>query len=133
MTRFIVFFIAGYIIYYLIKNRFKDKHAGNGVQYHTGKKSDTNPTHLKEIAYIFYSATKDANTCEACMELDGKHILPNHKILQQIRPPHSRCKNPKGCRCTLVYVTRDEDDSDEIEALLKKRGGMCDQRTIDKR
>ncbi|OOP57935.1 MAG: hypothetical protein AYP45_00570 [Candidatus Brocadia carolinensis] len=84
------------------------------------KKKEPAVTHLKEIAYVFYSTTNDDNTCDVCRELEGRHLLPNHKILQQIKPPHPGCKNPAGCRCTLVYVTRDEDGSAEIESLLKK-------------
>ncbi len=132
MTRFIVLLIAAYIIYYLFKNSLKSKTSRNVTQHHTDKKSDAVITHLKEIAYVFYSATKDGNTCDVCMELDGRHLLPNHKILQTMKPPHTGCKSPKGCRCTLVYVTRDEEGSREIESLLKKRGGMCDKQTIDR-
>jgi len=132
MTRFIVFLIAAYVIYYLLKNSLKSKTPGNTTQHHKDKKTDVVTTHLKEIAYVFYSAAKDGNTCDVCMALDGRHMLPNHKILQDIKPPHAGCKSPKGCRCTLVYVTRDEEGSREIESLLKRRGGMCDRQTIDR-
>ena len=131
MTRFLVLLIAAYIIYSLFKNRLKSKTSRNVTQHHTDKKPDVVITHLKEIAYVFYSATKDGNTCSACMELDGRHLLPNQKILQTTKPPHAGCRSPKGCRCTLVYVTRDEEGSREIESLLKRRGGMCDKQTID--
>lgn len=132
MTRFIVLLIAGYVIYSLVKKSLKGKHARNDPQQPREKKKEPAVTHLKEIAYVFYSTTNDGNTCDVCRELEGRHLLPNHKILQQIKPPHPGCKNPAGCRCTLVYVTRDEDGSAEIESLLKKRGGMCDQQTIDR-
>ena len=132
MTRFIVLLIAAYVVYSIVKRSLKGTPSGNNVQQHTDKKSEPVVTHLKEIAYVFYSATNDGNTCDVCRELDGRHILPNHKILQQIKPPHPGCKSPAGCRCTLVYVTRDEDGSAEIESLLKKRGGMCDRQTIDR-
>ncbi|KAB2832445.1 MAG: hypothetical protein F9K48_10485 [Candidatus Brocadia sp.] len=132
MTRFIVLLIAVYVIYSLVKKSLKGKPPRNDAQQHQEKKKEPVVTYLKEIAYVFYSATNDGNTCDVCRELDGRHILPNHKILQQMKPPHPGCKNPAGCRCTLVYVTRDEDGSAEIESLLKKRGGMCDQQTIDR-
>ncbi|NUO07822.1 MAG: hypothetical protein HUU08_03935 [Candidatus Brocadia sp.] len=132
MTRFLVFLIAAYIIYYLLRNSLKSKTPENTPRRQKGNKTDVVTTHLKEIAYVFYSAAKDDDTCDVCMALDGRHMLPNHKMLHSIKPPHSDCKSPKGCRCTLVYVTRDEEGSKEIESLLKKRGGMCDKQTIEK-
>lgn len=132
MTRFIVLLIAAYVIYYLIKNSLKSKTPGNATQHRKEKKTDVVTTHLKEIAFVFYSTAKDADTCDVCMALDGRHMLPNHKMLQHIKPPHSDCKSIKGCRCTLVYVTRDEEGSREIESLLKKHGGVCDKQTIDR-
>ncbi|MDN3512767.1 MAG: hypothetical protein NG747_00020 [Candidatus Brocadia sp.] len=132
MTRFLVFFIAAYIIYYLLRNSLKSKTPENTTRRQKGNKTDVVTTHLKEIAYVFYSAAKDDDTCDVCMALDGRHMLPNHKMLHSIKPPHSDCKSPKGCRCTLVYVTRDEEGSKEIESLLKKRGGICDKQTIEK-
>jgi hypothetical protein len=135
MTRFIVFLIAAYVIYYyLFKNSLKSKTSRNTTQRHKDKKTDTDivATRLKEIAYVFYSTVKDSNTCDVCMALDGRHMLPGHKLLQEIKPPHAGCKSPKGCRCTLVYVTRDEEGSREIESLLKRRGGVCDRQTIER-
>lgn len=132
MTRFLVFLIAAYVIYYLFKNSLKSKAPGNTTQHPPDKKTDVAATRLKEIAYVFYSATKDGNTCDVCMSLDGMHILPDHKMLHRIKPPHSDCKSTQGCRCTLVYVTRDEEGSREIESLLKRCGGMCDRNTLDK-
>jgi len=135
MIRFLVFLIAVYLIYYLIKNSIKGRTARNTYQsppVHKEKKSDVVNTHLKEIAYVYYSAAKDGDTCDVCKALDGRHLLPNHKMLHDIKPPHTDCKSPKGCRCTLVYVTRDEEDSGEIEYLLKRHGGMCDRRTIER-
>lgn len=132
MTRFLVFLIAAYVIYYLIKNSLKSKSPGSTTRHPPDKKTDTATTRLKEIAYIFYSAAKDGDTCDVCMSLDGRHMLPNHKMLHIIKPPHANCKSPKGCRCTLVYVTRDEEGSGEIESLLKRYGGVCDRKTIDK-
>ncbi len=132
MTRFIVLFIAAYVVYYLFKNSFKSKSSRSVAQPHKDETANVVVTHPKEIAYIFYSATKDSNTCDVCMELDGRHMLPDHKILHDIKPPHTSCKNQNGCRCTLVYVTRDEEGSNEIESLLKRRGGMCDRQTIDR-
>ena len=135
MIRFLVLLIAVYIIYYLIKNRIKGRTARNTYQTPQGrkeKKPDVVNTHLKEIAYVYYSSAKDDDTCDVCKALDGSHLLPNHKTLYNIKPPHTDCKSPKGCRCTLVYVTRDEEGSGEIESLLKRRGGMCDKQTIER-
>ncbi len=133
MTRLLVFLIAAYVIYYyLFKNSLKSKTTRNTAQPDKDKKTDPVTTHLKEIAYVFYSAVKDNDTCDACATLDGRHMLPNHKMLHNIKPPHRNCKSPKGCRCILVYVTRDEEDSREIESLLKRHGGMCDKQTIDR-
>lgn len=132
MTRFLVFLIAAYVIYYLLKNSLKSKAPRNTTQHPPDKKTDVVTTRLKEIAYVFYSATKDGNTCDVCMSLDGRHMLPNHKMLRTIKPPHEGCKSPRGCRCSLVYVTRDEEGSREIESLLKRYGGTCDRKTIDK-
>lgn len=135
MMRFIVFLIAVYLIYYLIKNSItkgKTTTAYKTPQDSKEKKADVFNTHLKEIAYIYYSATKDSDNCDVCKALDGSHLLPNHKMLREIKPPHTNCKNPKGCRCTLVYVTRDEEGSREIESLLKRSGGMCNKQTIER-
>lgn len=131
MIRFLVFLIAAYVVYYLVKNSLKSKAPESSTTQHPPEKKTDAATRLKEIAYIFYSATKDRNTCDVCMSLDGKHMLPNHKMLHTIKPPHANCKNSKGCRCTLVYVTRDEEGSSEIESLLKRYGGTCDRKTID--
>ena len=135
MIRFLVFLIAVYLIYYLIKNSIKGRTARNTYQSppgHKEKKSDVVNTHLKEIAYVYYSAAKDGDTCDVCKALDGRHLLPNHKTLHNIKPPHTDCKSPKGCRCTLVYVTRDEEDSGKVESILKRCGGMCDRQTIER-
>ncbi|HHT9114059.1 MAG: hypothetical protein HZA47_06495 [Planctomycetes bacterium] len=135
MIRFLVFLIAVYIIYYLIKNSIKGRTARNTYQSpqgHKEKKPDVVNTHLKEISYVYYSSAKDGDTCDVCKALDGSHLLPNHKTLHNIKPPHTDCKSSKGCRCTLVYVTRDEEGSKEIESLLKRHGGMCDKQTIER-
>ena len=135
MIRFLVFFIAVYIIYYLIKNSIRGRTARNTYQTPQGRKektADVVSTHRKEIAYVYYSAAKDSDTCDVCKALDGSHLLPSYKMLHDIKPPHTDCKSPKGCRCTLVYVTRDEEGSGEIESLLKRRGGMCDRQTIER-
>lgn len=132
MTRFIVLFIASYVVYYLLKNSLKGMAAGKTHQGRKEKQSDEPVTHFKEIAYVFYSSAKDGDTCDVCKALDGRHLLPNHKMLHNAKPPHPGCKNPNGCRCTLVYVTRDEEDSKTIESLLVKHGGMCDKHVIDK-
>jgi len=135
MMRFIVFLIAVYLIYYLIKNSIKggrDRNAHQPSQDYKEKKPDVVNTPLKEIAYVYYSATKDGDTCDVCKALDGSHLLPSHKMLHDIKPPHAGCKSPEGCRCTLVYVTRDEEGSREIESLLKRCGGMCDRQAIER-
>lgn len=132
MTRFLVFLIIAYIIYYLIKNSLKGKTTRKAPHPPKEKKAEEVKTYLKEIAYVFYSATKDGDTCDVCMALDGRHLLPNHKTLQDIKPPHTGCKNLQGCRCTLVYVTRDEEGGRAIESLLKRHGGMCDRKTIER-
>lgn len=135
MIRFLVFLIAVYLIYYLIKNSITKGRTTTACKTPQGnkeKKADVFNTHLKEIAYIYYSATKDSDTCDKCKALDGSHLLPNHKMLHHIKPPHTNCKSPKGCRCTLVYVTRDEEGSREIESLLKRSGGMCNKQTIER-
>lgn len=132
MTRFLVLLIAAYIIYYLLKRSLKDKAKRNTTPANKENHADTVNTHLKEIAYVFYSTAKDRDTCDTCLALDGKHLLPNHKILNDIKPPHVDCRNPKGCRCTLVYVTREEDGSKEIETILKRQSGLCDRQTIDR-
>ena len=136
MMRFLVFLIAVYLIYYLIKNSInKGGPTRNTYKTHQGskeKKADVVNTHLKEIAYVYYSAAKDGDTCDVCKALDGCHLLPNHKMFHDIKPPHTGCKSPEGCRCTLVYVTRDEEGSGEVESLLKRFGGMCDRQTIER-
>ena len=135
MMRFLVFLIAVYLIYYLIKNSIKGGTTRNTYKTHPGnkeKKADVVNTHLKEIAYVYYSSAKDDDTCDVCKALDGSHLLPNHKTLHNIKPPHTDCKSPKGCRCTLVYVTRDEEDSGKVESILKRCGGMCDRQTIER-
>lgn len=130
MTRFLVFLIGAYVIYFLIKKSLKGKTTRNIDQQRKEKKADVVDIHLKEIAYVYYSASKDSDSCDVCKTLDGMHLLPNHKMLHDIKPPHKNCKSSKGCRCTLVYVTRDEEDGREIEALLKKLGGVCDRKTL---
>ena len=134
MTRFLVLLIAAYVVYYLIKNSLQGKTEKTAPRSPKEKKADrvTVDTHLKEIAYVYYSATQDGDTCDVCLSLDGKHLLPNHKILHDIKPPCINCKSPKGCRCTLVYVTRDEENGREIESLLKRHGGVCDKQTIER-
>jgi hypothetical protein len=136
MMRFLVLLIAAYLIYYLIKNSInKGGTTRNTYKTHQSskeKKADVVNTHLKEIAYVYYSAAKDGDTCDVCKALDGSHLLPNHKMLHDIKPPHTGCKSPEGCRCTLVYVTRDEEGSGEVESLLKRFGGMCDKQTIER-
>ena len=132
MTRFLVFLIVAYVVYYLIKISLKGKPTKNVPKQRKENKANVVDTHLKEIAYVYYSASKDGNSCDVCNTLDGIHLLPNHKILHNIKPPHKDCKSPKGCRCTLVYVTRDEEGGKEIEALLKNLGGVCDRKTLGK-
>jgi len=137
MIRFLVFLIAVWLVYYLIRNRIKggaEKRTSRTYRYRKEKKPDHEvvSTQVKEIAYVYYSASKDGNTCDVCKALDGRHLLPGHKTLHNIKPPHTACKNPKGCRCTLVYVTRDEEGSKEIEYLLKRHGGVCDKQTIER-
>lgn len=132
MTRFLALLIIAFIIYYYFKNSLKGNAARDNVQKHRNKKVDVVPTQVKEIAYIYYSAAKDHDTCDACMELDGKHLLPGHRLLQSIKPPHLNCKSHKGCRCTLVYVTQDEEGSRKVESLLKRYGGICDKQTIER-
>lgn len=73
MTRFIVLLIAGYVIYSLVKKSLKGKPPRNDAQQHQEKKKEPVVTYLKEIAYVFYSATNDGNTCDVCRELDGRH------------------------------------------------------------
>lgn len=132
MTRFLVLLIIAFIIYYYIKNSLKSRAARDGVQTYKNKKTDVVNTQVKEIAYVYYSATKDHNTCDVCTALDGKHLLPSHKMLHSIKPPHINCKSHKGCRCTLVYVTQAEDGSRKIESLLKRHGGVCDKQMIER-
>ncbi len=132
MTRFLVLLIIAGIIYYLIKNSLKGRTTRDNSPAYQDKRTPVVNTQIKEIAYIYYSATKDSNTCDVCMALDGKHLLPNHKMLHHIKPPHTDCKSHKGCRCTLVYVTQDEDGGRKIEALLKRHGGICDRQTIER-
>ena len=132
MTRFLVFLIVGYVVYILIKKSLKGKTIKNIDQPGKEKKADVADIHLKEIAYVYYSTSKDSDSCDICKTLDGTHLLPNHKMLHDIKPPHKDCKSSKGCRCTLVYVTRDEEGGREIEALLKKLGGVCDRKTIER-
>ena len=81
MTRFLVLLIAVYVIYYLFKNSLRSKTKRNALQSNKGENTDVVNTHLKEIAYVFYSTAKDRDTCDTCLALDGKHLLPNHKIL----------------------------------------------------
>lgn len=130
MTRFIALFIIAYIVYYVIKNKLKHGATRTKRQPARAKKTEPVDTRLKEIAYVVYSAHRDGNTCELCAALDGRHFLPNHPLLNSIRPPHPACNSHKGCRCTLIYVTRDEEGSKEIVAFLGKRGGVCDRQAI---
>ena len=132
MTRFFVFIILVFVIYYLIRNSLKGRAAREVFQQPNQKEEDVVSTSLKQISYVFYTAAKDGDTCAVCMALDGKHLLPDHKMLLDIKPPHAGCKSSKGCRCRLVYVTQDEEGSREIESLLKRFGGMCDRQTIER-
>ncbi|MEK6737191.1 MAG: hypothetical protein AABY74_00820 [Planctomycetota bacterium] len=130
MTRFIALFILSYIVYYLIKNKLRRYTAKTKRQPSWGEKPETVQIRLKEIAYVVYSANGDGDTCDLCAALDGRHFLPGHPMLNSIRPPHPACNGHKGCRCTLTYVTRDEEGSKEIVAYLGKRGGVCDKQAI---
>lgn len=135
MTRFIIFFIVICVMYYLIKNSLKGRttrtiHQTRRKTYQ--EKEAGVAVRLKEVAYVFYSAVKDGSTCDVCMALDGRYLLPNHKMLHAIKPPHAGCKSARGCRCTLVYVTRDEEGGREIESCLKRHGGMCDKQTVER-
>lgn len=132
MTRFIVFLIAAYVVYHLVKNQLKGNTTTETRKTRPEKVKNTIHARLKEIAYVFYSAAKDGHTCDACMALDGRHLLPGHKMLHTISPPHTGCKSARGCRCTLVYVTRDEEGGREIESFLRKNGGVCDKQTIER-
>ncbi|GAB63661.1 MAG: hypothetical protein DWB56_15950 [Candidatus Jettenia sp.] len=134
MTRFIIFFIIVCVIYYLIKNSLKGRTTRTIHQdrRRTYKEAEVADMQLKEIAYVFYLAVKDGGTCDVCMTLDGRYLLPNHKMLHTIKPPHAGCKSAHGCRCTLVYVTRDEEGGREIESCLKRHGGMCDKQTVER-
>ncbi|MDN3510479.1 MAG: hypothetical protein QY310_05415 [Candidatus Jettenia sp. CY-1] len=135
MTRFIIFFIIVCVIYYLIKNSLKGRTTRtihHDRRRRTYKEAEVADIQLKEIAYVFYSAVKDGGTCDVCMTLDGRYLLPNHKMLHTIKPPHAGCKSAHGCRCTLVYVTRDEEGGREIESCLKRHGGMCDKQTVER-
>ncbi|MDR4507538.1 MAG: phage head morphogenesis protein [Candidatus Brocadiaceae bacterium] len=136
MTRFLVFLIVAYFVYYLIKNGLKNKTEQRTdyqkKQTDNYRETDAGNAHIREIAYVVYSATNDRNTCDVCKSLDGRHLLPNSNLLQKIKPPHAGCKNPKGCRCTLVYITKDEENGSEIETLLKRHGGICDKHVIEK-
>lgn len=133
MLRFIIIFAVFYLIYLSLKNSLKVKQKRDVRKNNTGQKKDVfNTNHVKEISYVFYSAAKDNSTCDVCKELDGKHFLPSHEIHHSIRPPHNNCKNPDGCRCSLVYVTEDEAQSQKIELILKKYGGSCNRSTIEK-
>lgn len=130
MTRFIVLSIIAYIIYYVIKNKLRHSAVRTKRQPSREGKTETVDARLKEIAYVIYSANGDGDTCELCAALDGRHFLPNHAMLSSIRPPHPACNSHKGCRCTLTYVTCDEEGSKEIVAFLGKRGGVCDRQAI---
>ena len=134
MLRFIIIFAIIYLVYLSLKKSLQGgKQKGGGTRSRTEQKRDVfNTNRVKEISYLFYSATKDDSTCDICKELDGKHFLPNHEIHHSIKPPHHRCKNPNGCRCSLVYVTEDEAQSEKIELVLKKYGGTCNKSTIEK-
>ena len=142
MTRLLVILIAVYVIYYLIKSSLKSKKlnsikAENTSQSRTQKKYQEEKegefdSYQKEIAYIIYSSTKDDDTCKVCLSLDGKYLLPDNRILNDIRPPNSGCKNTNGCRCKLMYVTKDEEGSERIESFLKKHGGLCDKQALEK-
>lgn len=131
MTRFIALFIIAYVVYYVIKNKLRHVAAKTKRQPSQGEKPETVQIRLKEIAYVVYSANGDGDTCGLCAALDGRHFLPNHSLLNSIKPPHPACNSHKGCRCTLTYVTRDEEGSKEIVAFLGKRGGVCDRQTIE--
>lgn len=130
MTRFIALFILSYIVYRLIKNRLRRYTAKTKRQPSWEEKPETGQLRLKEIAYVVYSANGDGDTCDLCAALDGRHFLPDHPMLKSIRPPHPACSAHKGCRCSLTYVTRDEENSKEIVAYLGKRGGVCDKQAI---
>lgn len=134
MLRFIIIFAIIYLVYLSLKKSLQEgKQRGGSTRSRTEQKKDVfNTNRVKEISYLFYSATKDDSTCDICKELDGKHFLPNHEIHHSIKPPHRRCKNPNGCRCSLVYVTEDEAQSEKIELILKKYGGTCNKSIIEK-
>jgi len=130
MTRFIALFIIAYIVYYVIKNKLSRFAAKTKRQPSREEKPETVQIRLKEIAYVVYSANGDDDTCDLCAALDGRHFLPEHPMLNSIRPPNPACNSHKGCRCTLTYVTRDEEGSKEIVAFLGRRGGVGDRQAI---
>lgn len=132
MTRFLVFFVIAYVVYYLLKNNLKGKTSEQPPQRRRDKQPDVVNAHIREIAYVYCSAKNDDNTCDVCKSFDGKHMLPNYKMLGSISPPHAGCKNPNGCRCHLVYVAKDEEYGSKVEALLKRLGGICDRQTVEK-
>lgn len=135
MLRFIVLLIIIYIAYYFFRNALTGKttkKVSSQSERKDRKYAKVVDAHVKEIAYVFYATSNDEKVCDVCQSLEGRYLLPDHKMLSHLKPPHIACKNPDGCRCTLVYVTRDEEGSREVEYFLRKHGGMSDRKTIRK-
>jgi len=136
MLRFVIILVVAYVLYYLIKSSLKEyafskKNAAQ--KFRNSKENTPHKGKIKEIAYVLYSSIKDNEVCDVCKSYDGNYFLPDHKMLQSISPPHVHCKNAEGCRCSLVYVTRDEEQAIEIESILRRFGGMRNSETVNSR
>lgn len=80
-----------------------------------------------DIAYFQISTILDKNTCQVCKEINGLHILNDKSQLERLRSYEKgikTCISPRGCRCILVGVFKEEIGSDKIVAELKKAGGV---------
>ena len=62
---------------------------------------------------VEYSAILDGRGCSDCQEMDGKTApfdSPEHDAMV---PPNRDCQGGDNCRCTLVFLTGEDDGSDE--------------------
>lgn len=66
-----------------------------------------------DIDRVIYSALLDANTCDACADLDGREYEFPSSDWDDVAPPYRNCEGQDRCRCVGVYVYKTERKSIE--------------------
>ncbi len=61
-----------------------------------------------DIAYAYYSALLDENTCEECAAVDGQIVDVGSPLYYDLMPPHRECLGRGACRCMYIYIMKDE-------------------------